>query len=234
MFCRSRSPPCLQTVINLRLSCSKQVTLCLTASCTLGLPQTMASLLRTSLPLYRKAGLLNVRFMSSSARYGAIASAAMPRESTDTHHPFSPERARRTAYSDGVTGPQSRKATQDLNEMFDTKNVSVQANYERSVGNYIADLDGNLLLDTYGQISSFPLGYNNPKLFEAAMSPQMVRATINCPALGSFPPHDWASILQTGLLKVAPTGLNQIFISTAGSDANETAYKATFMYRRLQ
>ena len=111
--------------------------------------------------------------------------------------------------------------------------MSLLANYSKSVGNYIVDLDGNFFLDTYGQISSFPVGYNNSALAAAATSPQMVNATINRPALGSFPSHEWASILKTGILKVAPKGLNQVFTSTAGSDANETAYKAAFMYRRL-
>jgi 4-aminobutyrate aminotransferase/(S)-3-amino-2-methylpropionate transaminase len=33
---------------------------------------------------------------------------------------------------------------------------------------------------------------------------------------------------------VAPKGLNQVFTATAGSDANELAYKAAFMWRRQQ
>jgi 4-aminobutyrate aminotransferase/(S)-3-amino-2-methylpropionate transaminase len=59
-------------------------------------------------------------------------------------------------------------------------------------------------------------------------------ALINRPALGNFPSHDWASILETGILRVAPKGLNQVFTAMAGSDANETAYKAAFMWRRQQ
>lgn len=62
----------------------------------------------------------------------------------------------------------------------------------------------------------------------------MVSAIINRPALGNFPSHDWAHILKTGILKVAPKGLDNVFTAMAGSDANETAYKAAFMYRRQQ
>ena len=69
---------------------------------------------------------------------------------------------------------------------------------------------------------------------QAAMSPQMASSLINRPALGNFPQHDWASILESGVLKVAPKGLDQVFTAMAGSDANETAYKAAFMYRRRQ
>jgi 4-aminobutyrate aminotransferase/(S)-3-amino-2-methylpropionate transaminase len=87
---------------------------------------------------------------------------------------------------------------------------------------------------SYAQIASIPVGYNNEALRAAAQSDEMVAALINRPALGNFPSHDWASILETGILKVAPKGLNQVFTAMAGSDANETAYKAAFMYRRQQ
>ncbi len=86
----------------------------------------------------------------------------------------------------------------------------------------------------YAQIASIPVGYNNPALLEAATSQQMASALINRPALGNFPQHDWAEILKTGILKVAPKGLDQVFTAVAGSDANETAYKAAFMYKRQQ
>ena len=110
----------------------------------------------------------------------------------------------------------------------------MMANYQNSFGNYIADLDGNVLLDVFAQIASIPVGYSNPTLLAAATSPEMASAIINRPALGNFPQHDWAEILRTGILKVAPKGLDQVFTATAGSDANELAYKAAFMWKRRQ
>lgn len=86
----------------------------------------------------------------------------------------------------------------------------------------------------YAQIASIPLGYNNPALAHAATSPEMIRALINRPALGNFPSSDWAHILKTGILTVAPKGMPHVFTALAGSDANELAYKAAFMYRRQQ
>lgn len=88
----------------------------------------------------------------------------------------------------------------------------------------------NVDLDSYAQIASIPVGYNNPHLREVAASPEMITSLINRPALGNFPSADWAHILKTGILKVAPKGLNQVFTAMAGSDANEIAYKAAFMY----
>jgi 4-aminobutyrate aminotransferase / (S)-3-amino-2-methylpropionate transaminase len=133
-----------------------------------------------------------------------------------------------------IPGPKSKQAIAELNKVFDTRSVNMLANYQQSYGNYLADPDGNVLLDVYAQIASIPVGYNNPSLLLAATSPDMASALINRPALGNFPQHDWASILETGILKVAPKGLNQVFTAMAGSDANETAYKAAFMWRRQQ
>ncbi|PGH10144.1 4-aminobutyrate aminotransferase [Polytolypa hystricis UAMH7299] len=128
----------------------------------------------------------------------------------------------------------SQKAIAKLNTVFDTRSLNMLVDYSKSRGNYIADPDGNVLLDVYAQIASIPLGYNNPALLATAQSPEMASALINRPALGNFPPHTWADILETGILKVAPKGLDQVFTAVAGSDANETAYKAAFMYRQQQ
>ncbi|KAG6027250.1 hypothetical protein E4U41_000993 [Claviceps citrina] len=62
----------------------------------------------------------------------------------------------------------------------------------------------------------------------------MVDALVNRPALGNFPSHTWAGILEAGVLKVAPNGLGNVYTAMAGSDANEIAYKAAFMHRRQQ
>lgn len=85
---------------------------------------------------------------------------------------------------------------------------------------------------SYAQIASIPVGYNNPSLLAVAQSPEMTNFIINRPALGNFPSGNYAALLKSGILSVAPPGLNQVFTALAGSDANETAYKAAFMYYR--
>ncbi|KAK2801708.1 hypothetical protein FQN50_007622 [Emmonsiellopsis sp. PD_5] len=144
--------------------------------------------------------------------------------------PFFPNEPSEPTIKTSIPGVKNQQATAELNEIFDIRSLNMMANYEKSVGNYIADLDGNVLLDVYAQIASIPVGYNNPSLRAAAQTPQMINALINRPALGNFPSHDYASLLKTGILKVAPNGLNQVFTGMSGSDANETAYKAAFMY----
>jgi 4-aminobutyrate aminotransferase/(S)-3-amino-2-methylpropionate transaminase len=148
--------------------------------------------------------------------------------------PFFPEEPAGPVVKTAIPGPKSKEAIAHLDKVFDTRSLNMMANYHLSVGNYLADLDGNIVLDVYAQIASIPVGYSNPSLLKAATTPEMASAIINRPALGNFPQHDWAEILETGILKVAPKGLNQVFTATAGSDANELAYKAAFMWRRQQ
>lgn len=143
-----------------------------------------------------------------------------------------PDEPRAPIIRTAFPGPKSKTAIEDLDKVFDTRSLNMMADYTKSIGNYIADLDGNMLLDVYAQIASIPIGYNNPTLAETARSPAMISALINRPALGNFPQHDWANILRTGILQAAPKGLNQVFTGTHGSDANELAFKAAFMYRR--
>ena len=48
-----------------------------------------------------------------------------------------------------IPGPNSKKLTEELNEIFDIRNLYMMADYTKSKGNYIADPDGNVLLDAY-------------------------------------------------------------------------------------
>ncbi|KAL5003173.1 4-aminobutyrate aminotransferase [Aspergillus recurvatus] len=182
----------------------------------------MACAFRSSLKLRASARLPAVRTISTTPYLRAAEKPYFPNE---------PTAPKLTA---AIPGPKNKAATEELNEVFDVRSLNMLADYTKSVGNYIADLDGNMLLDVYAQIASIPVGYNNPHLLKVAASPEMATSLINRPALGNFPSADWSHILKTGILKVAPKGLDQVFTAMAGSDANETAYKAAFMYYRQQ
>lgn len=136
--------------------------------------------------------------------------------------------------TESIPGPIGTKLNNELGEIFDNRATYFVADYYNSVGNYISDADGNKLLDVYAQIASIALGYNNPELTKVAKSDEMTSALINRPALACFPSTDFSKILNDGILAVAPPGLNKVWTALAGSDANETAYKAAFMYQEAK
>lgn len=46
-----------------------------------------------------------------------------------------------------IPGPKAAEAVKELDEVFETRSINMMADYTQSVGNYIADPDGNMLLD---------------------------------------------------------------------------------------
>lgn len=46
-----------------------------------------------------------------------------------------------------IPGPKSKEQTADLDKVFDTRSLNMLTDYKASIGNYIADPDGNVLLD---------------------------------------------------------------------------------------
>ncbi|WRT69537.1 4-aminobutyrate aminotransferase [Kwoniella shivajii] len=137
--------------------------------------------------------------------------------------------------TDKVPGPEGIAASKEIDTFQDSRTHVIVPNYEESNGNYLIDADGNVLLDVFAQISSIALGYNVPALLELAKTDEFAKAAMNRPALGSFPPVQWAEWLKTGLLTVTPKGLDQLITTLCGSSANETAFKCSFMaYRQRE
>lgn len=134
-----------------------------------------------------------------------------------------------------VPGPISLRKMNELERMNKMGSVHFFADYEKSKGNYIVDVDGNVYLDILNQISSLPLGYNHPALVEAVSSPYLKSLMVNRPAMGVNPPLDTYELLQETLLKVAPKGLDNVQTMMCGSCSVENAVKAAMIkYRAYQ
>lgn len=152
-----------------------------------------------------------------------------------------PERvATEEFYPDEPTGPilvtdgpsiKTQNEFEAMKDVFDPRYASMVANYEKSIGNYISDVEGNSYLDVLQQIASIGLGYNNPILREITKSEDMISAIVNRSSTGRMPPH-WYPRALKGMLTASPPGLDKIWICLSGSDANDNAIKAAFMYYR--
>jgi 4-aminobutyrate aminotransferase/(S)-3-amino-2-methylpropionate transaminase len=57
-----------------------------------------------------------------------------------------------------VPGPQSLKLKADLAKVQQSDAVSLVVDFQRSIGNYLVDVDGNTFLDVYTQVASVPIG----------------------------------------------------------------------------
>lgn len=134
-----------------------------------------------------------------------------------------------------LPGPHSSSASSLISNFQDPRTHVLVADYSASIGNYLSDADGNTFLDVYSQIASIPVGYNNPSLLSMVRdNPLFATMAINRPALGVFPPKEWAEMVDRAFLDIAPKGLEQVFTAMCGSCANENAFKAAFMAYRAR
>ena len=57
-----------------------------------------------------------------------------------------------------VPGPASKKLMADQDALQSMKSIAFFADYDKSLGNYVVDADGNTMLDVFTSISSVPIG----------------------------------------------------------------------------
>ena len=94
-----------------------------------------------------------------------------------------------------VPGPETKRFVSELTTKQCTLTIDFPVDLEKSTGNYLADLDGNMYLDTVMNISSRALGYNQPEMLELSQSKRMAHLMTNRTALGLYPPRDWNELV---------------------------------------
>ncbi len=66
-----------------------------------------------------------------------------------------------------IPGPRTEALRARHGAFQDARTVHVYQDATKSLGNYLVDVDGNVLMDLYGHIACLPVGYNHPTLLAA-------------------------------------------------------------------
>jgi 4-aminobutyrate aminotransferase/(S)-3-amino-2-methylpropionate transaminase len=130
-----------------------------------------------------------------------------------------------------IPGPRSEELRARHMKHQDARPVHVYQDAKRSLGNYLVDVDGNVLLDLYGHIACVPIGYNHPDLIAAFKNARFDWAMGYRPALGVAPSVEWLDIVEGTLMRIAPKGLDHVVTVTSGTEAVENALKIAFIWK---
>lgn len=131
-----------------------------------------------------------------------------------------------------IPGPQSISLLNQYQGMSqDFRTVKFFVDYESSFGNYLADADGNYLLDTTGQDGTIPLGYNNQSFLSALSSSNYMSNVMHRVSCHTMPGENWPHLIEKTLLPIAPAGLTEVFNSCGcSSGSTENALKSASIW----
>ena len=100
---------------------------------------------------------------------------------------------------------------------------------QESIGNYVADVDGNKYLDVFTSISCLPMGYNHPSMLAATKKPFMRHALATRTGMGVYPPKEYPEIVKKAFMDVAPKGMTRFSGAMCGTCSVEGAFKHVFI-----
>jgi len=127
-----------------------------------------------------------------------------------------------------IPGPIGKEFTQRLDAHYDTQNIELPLDYDNCVGNFAFDLDGNILLDCFTQMSSLPLGYQHPNLVSYAQENSLSSVLVQ-PCMSTFPPKDLPELVEA-LIRHAPAPVfTEVYFARTGAEAVSSALRCAYM-----
>ncbi len=154
----------------------------------------------------------------------------VPMTSIPSPAPRIPGEPERAALVTAVPGPRSEALRARHHQYQDARSIHFYQDARRSIGNYLVDVDGNVLLDVYGHIAAVPLGYNHPDLLQAWRTGRFDWCAGYRPALGVAPSPEWVDLIENTLMAIAPAGHSHVVTVASGAEAVENALKAAFVW----
>jgi 4-aminobutyrate aminotransferase / (S)-3-amino-2-methylpropionate transaminase len=129
-----------------------------------------------------------------------------------------------------IPGPRTEELRKRHGAIQDARTVHVYQDAKKSIGNYLVDVDGNVILDVYGHIACLALGYNHPDLIAAWKGGRFDWCAGFRPALGVAPSTEWVDIVTGVMTRIAPKGLTKLVTVATGAEAVESAIKAACIW----
>ncbi len=146
-----------------------------------------------------------------------------------TPAPSFPGEPERIVVKTPIPGPRSEALRARHARHQDARTVHFYQDAKRSAGNYMVDVDENVILDVYGHIAAIPVGYNHPAVLSAWKDGRFDWTAGYRPSLGIAPSEEWVEIVERTLMKIAPKGHTRVMTVTTGAEAVENAIKAAFI-----
>lgn len=103
---------------------------------------------------------------------------------------------------------------------------------ERSHGSYLVDaVTGKEYLDAFTCFASWPIGYNHPKMADAAFRTELLRAASVNPSNSDLYTREMAGFVEAFGTRVTPPGFPHHFWITGGALAVENTLKVAFDWK---
>ena len=99
----------------------------------------------------------------------------------------------------------------------------------KSLGPFIVDVDGNILLDLFANFALGALGYNHPAVTAMTCSAEFAHAAANPTSTPFVTTPAWFDFLEALEARYAPRGMAKVFCVDAGGEGVEAALKAAFI-----
>ena len=158
--------------------------------------------------------------MATMTRYQAFSACAR-------RFPNEPDRP--IMMTESWPGPKGLDHTKNYGETSCNMQIMFPVDLQESDGNYIADLDGNKMLDMLTSIACIGSGYNHPELLEATKTDYMKSVIATRTGMGINPPMEFEGMLDKAFMDVAPRGMTRVNGAMCGTCSVEAAFKLAFI-----